>query len=93
MLTDFTINETPNGAKLVGYDMNRRPQFELPLPASREDLNNLIRAAACAPLESPRVEIDGVQADQTENGVRVRNVARQSWFDIPWRLIVKRMMI
>lgn len=77
----------PNTATLA-YQ-NNHTGTTLPLPVSAEDLKALIGAAFKAPDSSPRVELHGVLADKMSDGVRLRQVAQTSWFDIPWSIIAQ----
>jgi len=81
------IKSTPNGSRLFAEDIHTA--YHLDMPIAEEDLRNLIVAAAKADDLHPRAELMGVLADRTENGVRVRNVANTSHFDIPWQFIVR----
>lgn len=89
MLKDFNIDDRDDGTLLVGLDMNNRPFTNLPLPVTREQLRDMIREAAQALETAPRVSVGLVHATQRADGVRVE--FNQSWFDLPWRVICKRL--
>lgn len=81
------ILPTPHGSRLLGEELHT--VFHLDVPVSPTDLNTLIKAAFRSPDDQPRVELSGVIADRTQSGVRLRIVANNSWFDIPWEIIAR----
>jgi len=87
MALKVTIHETPPGSRLIGEEIHTGYHLDVPIPAA--DLHSLITAAARSPDENPRCELSGVLADRIETGVRVRVVANQSHFDIPWNVIAQ----
>lgn len=83
----FLIVETPEGCSLHGIDIHTQTRLDLPIPV--EDAKALLRAAFKSDDEHPRAEFHGIIADHTTGGVRVRQVTKDSWFDIPWQLLAR----
>lgn len=90
-LQSVTINRTPHGSRLLGEDIHTAFHMDVPIPPG--DLVTLIMAAAKSDGMNPRAELMGVIADRTSHGVRVYVVANQSYFDIPWPLIIRGIAI
>lgn len=86
-LKSVSFQTTPHGSRLIGEDIHTVHHMDVPAPA--EDLHALIVAAAKSDDLHPRAELQGVIADRTPEGVRIRVVANQSHFDIPWNFIVR----
>ena len=81
------IDATPHGSRLIGTDIHTA--WHINVPITPDDLRTLIIAAAKTPDDNTRVELSGTLADRTDTGVRVRLVANNSHFDIPWPMIVR----
>ena len=86
-LQNVSIKPTPHGSRLFGEDIHTA--YHLDIPISPDDLHTLIIAATKTPDTHPRMELSGVMADRTPEGVRVRVVANNSHFDIPWPIIAR----
>lgn len=86
-MKEFHIIEQDAGCVLVGIDIHTKTH--LPLPIKKEDAVALIRAAFKSDDEHPRAEFQGILADRTSGGVRVRQVAKDHWFDIAWPLLAR----
>ena len=86
-MREFQIVETDEGCALVGIDLHTKTH--LPLPIRPEDAKALIQAAFKSDDEHPRAEFQGILADRTTGGVCVRQVAKNTWFDIPWPLLAR----
>ncbi len=83
----FRILKAPHGSRLLGEDIHTASHLDYPLEPT--DLHDLILAAFKSPNDQPRAELNGVIADRTKEGVRVRVVANNSWTDIPWPSIAR----
>ena len=83
----FRILPTPHGSRLLGEDIHTASHLDFPI--SPVDLKHLILAAFKSPDDQPRSELNGVIADRTAAGVRVRVVANNAWADIPWPCIAR----
>lgn len=83
----ISILRTPHGSRILGQDIHTA--FHMDVPVSPMDLNHLVLAAAKSDDMHPRAELSGVTADRTPEGVRVRVVANNAHFDIPWPHIVR----
>lgn len=81
------LSPSPNTSTLLLKTDHSGTTLTFPVP--KHDLEALIRAAFKAPDSSPRVSLNGVHADKMSDGVRLRNVAEGSWFDIPWSEIAQ----
>lgn len=81
------IKATPHGSRLIASDIHTA--WHIDVPIAPDDLRTLITAAAKSPDENKRVELSGTLADRTAEGVRVRQVANNSHFDIPWPMVVR----
>ena len=88
-MQEFRIVETDKGSALHGIDIHTT--WRLDLPIRPEDAKALILAAFKTDDAQPRVEFHGVLADRTTDGVRVRQVAKDHWFDIPWPIIAREI--
>lgn len=86
-MKEFHIVETPEGCSLVGIDIHTQTRLDLPIPVA--DAKALIHAAFKSDDEHPRAEFQGILADRTTGGVRVRQVAKTNWFDIEWQLLAR----
>ena len=86
-LASVTIQSTANGSRLIGTEIHTAYHLDVPVPA--DDLKTMIIAATKTPDEHPRVELSGVMADRIPEGVRIRVVASNSHFDIPWPIIAR----
>ncbi|MFL4471556.1 hypothetical protein ACERZ8_17345 [Tateyamaria armeniaca] len=87
-MQNFDLQETPHGSRLLGETHATR--WHLDVPLAPDTLDTIIRAAFVAPWNQPRVEVDGVIADQIPTGVQVRVAANSTWFDISWKHLAKR---
>ncbi|MCP5341132.1 MAG: hypothetical protein H6901_02835 [Rhodobacteraceae bacterium] len=85
----FEIIDTPEGCNLVASSLSTTTH--LPLPITKADAKALILAAFKSDDEHPRAEFHGILADRNADGVRVRKVANNSWFDIPWAVIAREL--
>jgi len=86
-LQNVTIQSTPHGSRLIGEDIHTAYHLDIPIPA--DDLQTLIIAATKTRDEHPRAELGGVIADRIETGVRVRVLANNAHFDLPWPIIAR----
>lgn len=86
-LKSVSILPTPHGSRLLAQDIHTA--YHMDVPVGPDDLHALIIAAAKSDDMHPRAELSGVMADRTPTGVKVRVVANESWFDIPWNFIVR----
>ncbi len=86
-LQSISILPTPHGSRILGQDIHTA--FHMDVPLAPDDLNQLIIASAKSSDTNPRVELSGVVADRTPEGVRVRVVANNAHFDIPWPHIMR----
>jgi len=86
-LKSVTVHSTPHGSRLIGEDIHTVFHLDIPVPA--DDLEALIAAATKTDDLDPRVELSGVIAERTPEGVRVRVVANNAHFDIPWPIIAR----
>ena len=86
-LQNVTIQSTPHGSRLIGEDIHTAYHLDIPIPP--DDLQTLIIAATKTRDEHPRAELGGVIADRIETGVRVRVVAGNAHFDLPWPIIAR----
>ena len=81
-MATIRILPTPHGSRILAEDIHTA--WHLDVPINLDDLHTLIQAAFKSPDDQLRSELQGVFADRTETGVRVRVVANTSHFDIPW---------
>ena len=84
---NVTIRRTARGSQIQGETLFHVYHLDIPIPP--DDLHTLFIAAAKNPDEHPRTELAGVIGDRTPEGVRVREVANSSHFDIPWQTIMR----
>ncbi|WP_424833046.1 hypothetical protein [Ruegeria sp.] len=88
-MQEFQIVESPEGCRLVGNDIHT--STHLPLPISPEDAKALILAVFKSDDDQHGCEFHGVLADSTANGVRIRQVGKDAWFEIPWKLVLREL--
>ena len=86
-MKEFRFVDCPEGCRLVGVDIHTATHLTLPI--SKDDAKALILSAFKSDDDQPRSEFQGVFADKTAGGVRVRQVAKDSWMDIPWTVIAR----
>ena len=83
----FSIVPNIDCCRLTMIDLHTACHLDLPIRA--DDAHALIYAAFRASDENPRVEFHGILADRMAHGVRVRQVAKPHWFDIPWTALAQ----
>lgn len=86
-MTSIRILPTPHGSRILAENM--QTAWHMDTPVSPDSLHKLISAAFKSPDNQPRTELEGVYADKTETGIRVRVIANTSHFDIPWQLLAR----
>jgi hypothetical protein len=89
-MQNFSIVETDKGSALLASSNHTATRLDLPIRP--EDVKALILAAMKTEDEHPRVEFHGILADRTADGVRVHQVAKNNWFDIPWARAVRELV-
>jgi len=86
-MTSIRILTTPHGSRILAENM--QTVWHMDTPCDPNDLHALIFSAFKAPDNHPRTELNGVVADKTESGIRVRVVANTCHFDIPWQILAR----